>query len=501
MSINVIIDKEIEAEVNEILNDNNPGSCCQQFTETTPYSINGVNDILKIIDFTYLIPNLFRKCYLYNPLPIPNICINYTVNSSTIKFLPVLLDETLIKSFLYFNFPVSIQYYGNLSNFIDSVVNYKNVIYQKSYNATYGSYTPGTILYKYIYSKNSMLDNLLKFNYLLGYNSNRSAGQLINCPYTVLWDFTTGCVTTKNYIVSVYNNNNVITQTSFDILNYLRYTFFNEFVNSNVNYNEILLVYKSNIFKILTYAEEVYADIVSFYESIMKGTEFCIKDYMSLNNLPLLMKLYDNFYNNQIYSYEHDLPSSSVVSIIPNKNSIQIYINNFTQYFNNNKLGKILNTIILNESEAFIFCYKKTTPINSATITVSDYLYYYLNTSYPSSIQVPRYWGQNDALPYYTGKPLSDFVSDFFNGTTGHTSYLSDVNAKSYLLKNSYLNGGLYLINSPPYEKGEVYYVYNDLNYTSLNSKVYLTYATDTNKPIGLPIVYYPLIGKGHLHV
>ena len=498
MSINSYMDSEIENEINAILNDNNPNSCCQKFEESTSYSVNGVSDILKIIDFTYLIPNLFRKCYLYNPLPIPNICIKYAISSDTVQYLPILLEENLIKSFLYFNFPVNIQYYNNLSTFVNSVINYKDVIYQKSFNATYGSYTPGTILYKYIYSTNSMLDNLLKFNYLMSYNSNRTYGQLITCPYTVLWDYTTGCVTTKNYIVSVYKNNNVITQTSFDILNYLRYTFFNEFLNSNINQNEILLIYKSNIYKILDYAEEVYADIISLYDSIMKGTDYCYKDYMNINNLPLLMKLYNNFYNNQIYSYNNDLPVSSIISLVPTTITIQQYINNFIKYFNDNNLGKILNTVILNENEAFIFCYKFTTPINPATIKVNDYLYYYINVSYPSSIQLSRYWGQDVATPYYNGKPLSDFVSDFFNGTTGHTSYLTTVKATSYSLIKNYLNGGLYLINSPPYEKGQVYYVYNDIAQTSLNSKVYLTFSTDTNQPIGLPIVFYPLIGKGN---
>ena len=553
--------KRISAEVDKIINlSSDNEQCCKQFNNSSEFSVTGADDILKIFDYTYLIPNLFRKCYSYNTLPIPSICINNITNINTDKFLPFLLNENIIKSLLYFNFPVNIKYYKNINSYINNVVNYKKIISKNLKYSTYGSKTPVTTLYNYVYSTNSMLTNLLMFNTTMQKVSNLSQNQENTCSYNIPWDYTTGCyLTEKQYIVGQFNNNNIITQQTFDILNYIRYTFFNVFTNTNLNYNLILLVYVSNIYRILDYAQEVYVDILTMYNYVLNGTDYCLQSYMEVSNIPNLMKLYNNFYNNQIYSNNNALPKSSIVSLIPQQVTLETLINNFTTTFNSNPSnGIIFNVVKLNSNEGFIFTYnKKTSSIiidNASYLNIdrSDYSYYYLNTDNLGSTQIYNYWGITGNIPTYTNSSgslgttivgstsyqyNSNFTSNFIFGTNGISgisgsyswsigSYLKITNSKSVTIDKYYENGGIYNviygftgsitytgitgITGSYYCAGAQVSFYNDILQTSLNSKVYLTFQTEgtggtiinPNTPLGYgtALVYYPLVSEFYLY-
>jgi hypothetical protein len=520
---------KIISEVDNILNQ--PSSTCSFFYDNlNEFGVNGADDILKIFDYTYLIPNLFRKCFIYKVLPLPNICLTCLdiTNNTTTKYLPYLLDENIIKSFLYFNFPVNIKYYSNLNNYINSVINYRNVINSKKKGTTYSSITSPNILYSFIYSNNSMLTNLVTFNSIL-YNQNSG------CSYVVPWDYTTGCYISQfpllNYIIGVFNTNNIISQNTISLLNYLQYTYLNNFSNTNLNYNDIILIFKSNIFIILKYAIEVYQDILNMYGCNLRNTYYCEPDYMNLKNIPILVELYNNFYNNQIYCNENSIPTSTVSDLTPVTVTIGGLIIAFLQYFNNYpRLGTVINNIPLNMNEALVFCCNKETN-NYLNIQRSDYSYYYLNVNSTGGTQLYSYWGITGNVPVYTTNGIlpdngnlynNQFITDFFNGVTGSiniSSYIQDINNKNGTTgataqyKGTITNGGIYDViygfnKSISYTgptggqsyfcNSEIYYVYNDQLMTSLNSKVCLTFETDgttgSNVPIGvgLPIVYYP---------
>jgi hypothetical protein len=528
--INKLIYDKVSAEVDNILNEPE-SSCSFFFNQNNEYVLTGADDIIKVIDYTYLIPNLFRKCYIYKSISIPNICLNCINNTTNVitKYLPYILEENLIKSFLYFNFPVNIKYYNNINSYISRVINYRIVIDNKAKNTTYGSITPSPTLYNYIYSNNSMLTNLIAFNSIL---NNQTSG----CPYIVPWDYTTGCFITRNrftneveeYIVGPFDDNNIISQTTIDILNYLRYTYFNNFTFTNINYNDILLLFKSNIYVILQYAQEVYLDILNVYASILIGTDYCMKDYMSISNVPILMELYNNFYNNQIYSNNNSLPISSIVDLVPQPRTLTNLVLSFIIYFNNiPNLGLVFNAVTLNNEEAIIFCCN-TRVFDYTNINRSDYSYYYLNVNSTGATQLYNYWGITGNVPIYTGSTgqLPDdnnlynnqFPIDFLYGVTGGSynikSYLSNVNCTKVEYQSNYNDGGVYDViygynrsisftgsfGAPSYFcNGQTYNVYNDLEMTSLNSKVYLTFetngttGTNVSVGVGLPLVYYPL--------
>lgn len=480
-------------DIDIILNNINNSVCYKLFTNITQYSISGESNILKIFDYTYLIPNLFRKCYFKNTLAIPDICVNYVKGIDTKKYLPYLLDEIYIKGFLYFNFPVNIKYYSSYKQYINNIVNIKYYLRTKSYNTTYGSFTTGNVMYNSIYSPISMLSQLLDFNYSLGYDYQYSNNQKINCAYEIKWDYTTGCALANNYVVSAFNSNNILSQQTMSLLNRIRDTFFNEFINKDINYNDILLVYKSNIYIIIQYALEVYTDIVNELDYYIRDAQYCKKDYMNIKNIPILVKLYETFYKNQVESYKKALPISKAANITPVYININTYTTNFINYFVENNLGQILNVIYLDNQESIVLCYIGTGNPDPATINRTMYKYYYINIFSPSAVELSNYWGETTVVPTYTGSPLSDFVNDFlYNGVPSSDipSFISTTKAQSVVLNSTIPDGGLYPLPNITIE-AQTYYLYNNTTNTSLNSKVFLTFETEYNNAIGLPLVYY----------
>lgn len=113
---------EIQNEINNVLDNILPELCYVPYSNLNNYYIDGFSNNNTVLNFSYLIPNLFRKCYMANTLLIPNICPTFVYNSRTFEFIPVLIDENLIKSFLYFNFPCNIHDYDPSNNFLKNIV-------------------------------------------------------------------------------------------------------------------------------------------------------------------------------------------------------------------------------------------------------------------------------------------------------------------------------------------------------------------------------------------
>ena len=469
--------------------------CFYERTFLNYYSINGFTDTINKIDYTYLVPNLFRLCYLQSSIETPNICLLYNDKDIVINNYPVLLDEIYIKAFLYFNFPASYKDVSYINYFLNNILNLEEYVLQKARNTTYGSITISQAIYAAIYNKNSMLTQLLYFlNYLKNSNSTYTNEQVV-APFYVTWDYTTACVKTlsetKYSFVGVNDYNNVIGIPTAQFLSFLKNSFFNTFQQGNIlNYNDILVVYKYSINMILKYVSEVYEDILLQINYFLTCKQYCSKDYMNINNVPILFSLYNNFYKNQIYTIENKInyvsPNNANPFIIP----LEKYITNFELYYTKNKLGIIIKVVRLNSDEALIFCYTKylVLPINRIR---QDYQYFYINKLSPSPIELYNFWGSTTGPTYAT---VEDFSDDFFENGVPPTikPYLESSGSNSYVLTGTYIDGGLLVPgNTPPTVPGLRYNTYNNLIETKINSTVYLTLETDSGNAIGLPLVYY----------
>lgn len=492
MSINNF--KILEKDKNIINNIQNQ-PCFYEKTFVNYYSINGFADTINKIDYTYLVPNLFRLCYLQSSITIPNICLRYNENGNIIYNYPVLLDKMYIKSFLYFNFPASYKDASYINSFLNNIINLENYVKKKARNTTYGSITLSQIIYNTIYNKNSMLTQLLYFLNYLRNSNNTYTNEKVLAPFYVIWDYSTACVKNlldSTYFIGINNYNNIIGVPTAQFIDFIKKTFFNNFQDGNIlNYNDILIVYKYSINIILSYANEVYEDILLQINYFLTCKEYCLKDYMNTNNLPILFTLYNIFYKNQIYTVENYIVYSKPQDAKPYRILLKKYMDDFKLYYESNNLGIVIKMVDLDNNEGFIFCY--TNPATTPNDRIrKDYQYFYIDKKSPSPIELYNFWGSSGLTPNYTGKPLEDFTIEFFE--TGYLTiepYLKSSGSKSYELIRTYTDGGLYPPNTTPKVSGHTYNAYNDLSKTEINSSVYLTFETELGKAVGLPLVYY----------
>jgi len=406
----------LKNEINEIIDNLVETICAVPYPSFSSYDINGINEINTGINFSYLIPNLFRSCYLKDSLKIPNICPTFIFVNRTIRFIPLLESENIIKSFLYFNFPVNITTYNSDTNFLEKILKFKYQLYRKKYNTTYGSYTNPLDLYNEIYSSNSMLTQLLAFSNYLS-NSNNAINNNLNINnFYIPWDFTYRCLCYDGIINDTYiaGNNNydyIITNSYANLI----------YIVNNLNYNvediDIFgynLITKNNFSTLLKYVKSVFEDILIQIQYYIGGKYYCEKDYMNISNIPNLLKLYENFYNNQINTYKRNLKSTSIVNIIPKRTNITDYAINFNNVYQleNEKYFLIffyLNGVIGEDGMIF---YSNIEDWEISTTKEIDYYYFYLNINYPSGVQLNNIWLDSDT-PYEKYATLDEFVTAF----------------------------------------------------------------------------------------
>lgn len=497
------IEEEIEINLNNLLN----SPCSKSYTPVNPITLNGISNSnnKSYIDLTFLVPNLFRKCFVQNSFSIPTGCPKYINKQNVTNYLPYLIDEEIIKSFLYFNFPASYGSYSILTDLINIRINAQMIVNKKK-NTTYDSYTTAQKLLQTIYSPTSMLLQLVSFNNYID-NANKSVlnTQIIN-SFKILWDITIYCITytgnvEDSYIVNNKTTNiasNNITTIDSDLGNNIydiKYSSLNQFqTNNQFNNNGLIFLYSQNIYTVLNYAMEVYQDILLQIQTFIEGGIYCKKDYMNISNIPLLTKLYYNFYNNQLYVLSKELPVNLPTNVIPDLISINDYISQFNtifqktypppQYYN-------IKSFILNDNEGFTFYYSSA-PLTGEIL----YNYYYINIGNPSAVLLTNssIFIINYAVYISVENPsgaINRFISDF--NTTENLNNIN-INATSWILTGTYPKDGLYPnkgfdttnVNNIGYT-----YSYFDSN-NFLICKIYLLLNTNLiNNAIGTALIYY----------
>lgn len=460
--------KEIEIEINNLIDN---GECSIKNEITSYYSIEGVSNIF----FIKIIPNLFRQCYINSSLKIPNICPSIVKNGISTLYLPKLINEKYIKSFLYFNFPASSGIYYTLEDLTKNTILVNKLFRTKKINETYGSKTSATVLFSEIYSNNSMLINLLKFNKFLN-NSNTFINlNLVGTNFTVEWDCTLSCFCNNEnntYVVGNVNDNIIINYNDASTI----YNLYNNAINQNIlnTINVDIINYNINIFLVLKYAVEVYSDILCQIDYFLASKIYCLQDYMNPSNIPILFSLYNNFYNNQIMTNNLELENSTINKVVPDTITIENYVNSFiTVYLKSYPSNYLLKTVYIDNIIALVFF---GTTNNPSTITNNDYIYYFINVNNPSPILLIN---NNPFSAYYDSVIL--YVNDFL------IYYINYLGGAEAVEKKIYNNGGLYPnlgTNKDDIQNiGYLYFFYKD---DILIAVAYLSLETDSNgNPLG----------------
>ena len=476
-------------EIDNIINNLENTVCSIPYPYPSGYNINGINKIKSGIDFSYLIPNLFRSCYSKDSLKIPNICPTFIYINKSTHFFPLLESENIIKSFLYFNFPVNINSYNSNNNFLEDILKFKYQLYKKKYNTTYGSYTNPLDLYNEIYSSNSMLSQLLTFSNYLS-ESNYAVNNSVNInTFNIPWDFTYNCLCYSGFLDYTYitGNNNYDYNITNSYAN-LIYTINN--LNYNIDNIDIFLydlITKNNFNTLLKYVKSVFEDILIQLQYYISGKNYCEKDYMNISYIPNLLNLYKKFYNNQISTYKKSLKSTSIVNINPQRITIKNYSQFFDNVYTTESGNYYIKYFLLNgingPDSIMIFSDKEDWKVS--TNDPINYYYFYLNINYPSGVQLYNIYLDSDT-PYKTYQYLDDFVIDFnayfqsYKGTGIQYNIESDKN----LNWGNYPSGGefLYGLDYPNNQNicyiNSYYYKVINQDKLTLNYIIYLSLQT-----------------------
>lgn len=479
----------LKDEIDNIIDNLENTICSIPYPSLSSDNINGVNEVNSGINFSYLIPNLFRSCYLKDSLKIPNICPTFIYVNKTTRFFPLLENENIIKSFLYFNFPVNISSYNSNNNFLENILKFKYQLRRKKYNTTYGSYTNPLDLYNEIYSSNSMLTKLLAFSNYLSQSNNAIINNITINNFYIQWDFTYRClcydgILNDTYIAGNNNYDYIITNSYANLI----------YIINNLNYNIenigiILfdLITKNNFSTLLKYVKSVFEDILIQLQYYISGKYYCEKDYMNISNIPNLLNLYKKFYNNQIDTYKRSLKNTSIANIIPTKINIIDYSNEFFRIYSFKTEYYYVKFFLLNgvDGQDSIMIFSDIKNWKVSTTIPPLFSYFYLNINNPSGVKLSNIW-LNSFTPYQKYKYLDEFVLDFnlyFESYKG-TKIDYTIESVKYLNWGNYPSGGsgFYDINYPNNQNicyiNSYYYKVINQNNLTLNYIIYLSLQT-----------------------
>jgi hypothetical protein len=262
--------------------------CSIVYKYVSPYTIVGNNftSINNLFNYSNIIPNIFRQCWVSEDTNlIPNICPLFFYVSELLIFEPKIIQYKYIKSFFYFGFP----------NIIDNIINNRNINFIKilanniKKKQKHQNYSSKYDIRKYItdfYTSNSLLVQfIILFNYMNLVSNNYGSGETLN-NYYLSWFCTISCECLNSSLSTTTVNNN---QNKTNILTTL------DFLNLQKIY---LNPYQYKFTSILKISQEVFQDIIHQVEYYLNGKEYCLKNYMQLENLSVLSEYYKNYLNN-----------------------------------------------------------------------------------------------------------------------------------------------------------------------------------------------------------
>ena len=310
--------KELENEIDEILEfaEDESIPCSFSYVKIQNLTVVGLdffgNRDRNALDFCFLIPNLFRQCFIKKNMPYPTGCPSYILNGTTYTNIPLLIDTELIKSFLYFNYSTNVNYdnqYINDGPFIENKI--KHILNTKR-STNYGNYTQAVTIFNYIYSQDSLIKQLVNFNLVLANASYNYNNSLVGPNFYIPWTFFVYCKCVNDKIdVTLKNtkNNKMLTQLDLIYLNSIKnnknvykYYYNIPFVTPTEN-----VVISNDIFVILNIALSVYEDILIQIEYFLQSKVYCPQKYMFPGNIPKLQKLYSNYVRNHNTIVNNDI--------------------------------------------------------------------------------------------------------------------------------------------------------------------------------------------------
>jgi hypothetical protein len=293
--LNVLKKKFTQSEINLLINEINiffekaiKNRCSIIYKYVSPYTVIGNNftSINNLFNYSNIIPNIFRQCWVSKDINlIPNICPLFFYVSELLIFIPKIIEYKYIKSFFYFGFPNIIDnLLKNINiNFVQIIA--KDIKLKKKNQNNYSKYYIKKYITDYYTDKSLLIQFISLFDYMNSVSNNYGSGKTLN-NFFLSWFCTISCECLTIPISNTIINNN---QTKTNILTTL------DFLNIQKLY---LNAYRYMFTAILKMSQDVLQDIIHQVEYYLSDKEYCLKDYMLLENLPVLAEYYKNYLNN-----------------------------------------------------------------------------------------------------------------------------------------------------------------------------------------------------------
>jgi hypothetical protein len=477
-------DNELSNELENLFDHINDQSCSGFFKIPSNFTISGISVGNIYVIFSYLIPNLFRLCYSQEKISVPSVCPSFITEKYITNHLPIILDIETVKSFLYFNFPSSINFNKNQTNdFLKQKFRQNMIIDIKKRNITYGSYSLPNDFLIYIYNDYSLLIQLKNFyNYLISSLTDKTINS-----FKLIWDFTQLCkyyFPNNSYIVGNDSTNNIFNQLLANNI----YTIYNDINNiygtKGLLSPIIVFLINNNIFTILNAANQVFEDVLNEIDYYISGKKYCKKKYMNRNNIPELLKIYNNYYKNQVYTNSKGLVNGNITNVITNQITIQEYVKDFIKIYKDTYINRyFIKTIYFNKNNALVFFGNFADWSGSG---IAEYWYFYININNPSAIELFNI-NTNIAVQYTS---VSSYTTNF------NASYI--ISNPTYIISKSmnYNKDGLYPDGGTDYTSSEnigiLYYFSNNIGI--IKSIIYETlqsFSSTTTYGIGVSLNYF----------
>jgi hypothetical protein len=277
-------DASLENEINILFENIIKYNCSELSYISSPYSLIGTENTVSInVKYGNIVPNLFRKCWCdFTPLPLPNACPILYYSSISLVYTPIIIEEKIIKGFLYYGFSDELGYTVETKSLYERLVEYKRNI---KYINSSSYYDIVSIIYN-IFNKKSIFIKIFFFiSYLNLVISRINNGKILN-NYLIPWYCLNSCSCITG-ILTELTVSNLINKLPLDNNDFI---FINNLIIENRNDYKIVLVIK--------YAKEVFNDVYNQIFFFLTSKKYCDKPYMNISLIPEVLEKYNNYIEN-----------------------------------------------------------------------------------------------------------------------------------------------------------------------------------------------------------
>jgi hypothetical protein len=277
-------DASLENEINLLFEYLVEYNCSELSYILSPYTLIGTDNNVSInVKYGNIVPNLFRKCWCdFTPLPLPNSCPILYYSSITLVYTPILVDEKIIKGFLYYGFSDELGYTAETKSLYQRLIEYRRNI---KYINSSSYYDIVSIIFN-IFNKKSIFIKLFYFiSYLNLVVSRINNGKVLN-NYVIQWYCLNSCSCISGILselkVSNYINKLGLDENDFIFINNLT-------IANKVNYTIVLVI---------KYFKDVFNDIYQQIFFFLTSKKYCLKPYMEVSLILEILDKYNNYVTN-----------------------------------------------------------------------------------------------------------------------------------------------------------------------------------------------------------